>query len=207
MADRRRRRRRLQSQAQAEAPARAAPAPRPTRPAWGRLTRRQLALLLVFGLGLIPVEFYVLQQVLERPPGESTPEVAEIVLDGPDSPHALYTSIPPTSGPHVAKGAPWGVNEEPVPNELQVANLAEGGVIVQYNCPRGTSECEELVGKLTSLYAERYEGRKVLVAPGPAVADARIALTAWLRLQKLDAYREKTVTDFIDAFLDKRDQR
>lgn len=157
----------------------------------------------IAALAMIPVQYFILEKVLERPPGQSIAEVNEAVLAAVDSPHEPYSSIPPTSGPHVKDGAPWGMHTEPIPNEVQVANLAAGGVIIQYNCVRGTDECEEVVRRLEQLYAGRYAGRTVLIAPGPAVADARIALTAWTRLLKLASYRESAVTEFADAFLKK----
>ena len=44
---------------------------------------------------------------------------------------------PPTSGPHYSQLADWGIHDEPISNELQVQNLEDGGVMVQYNCPTG----------------------------------------------------------------------
>lgn len=59
--------------------------------------------------------------------------------------HPPYNSDPPTSGPHVGYIAPWGTHTVPIPKELQVHNLEDGGVAVPYNCPQG---CPELVEKL-----------------------------------------------------------
>jgi hypothetical protein len=39
-----------------------------------------------------------------------------------------YNSTPPTSGPHYGQLAAWGVHEQPLPNELQIHNLEDGGV-------------------------------------------------------------------------------
>ena len=53
-----------------------------------------------------------------------------------------YNSTPPTSGPHLPYIASWGIYTEPIPDQLQVHNLEDGGVLVQYNCPDG---CPDLV--------------------------------------------------------------
>ena len=156
---------------------------------------------MVVALGLIPLQVFVLQRVFERPPGQAIENAELKLLEDIGTPHEPYSSIPPTSGPHVASGAAWGIHTDPIPNEVQVANLVEGGVIVQYNCVPGTGECDDIVDKLTEIF-ERYADAKLLVAPGPAVADARIALTALNRLEKLESYRERPIVKCIEAHLD-----
>ena len=61
-------------------------------------------------------------------------------------PHVPYNSDPPTSGPHLPYIAPWGVHTEPIVRELQVHNLEDGGVMVQYHC---ATPCPDLVARLT----------------------------------------------------------
>jgi len=109
-------------------------------------------------------------------------------------PHPPYNSDPPTSGWHMGYLAPWGIHTEPIPKELQVHNLEDGGVLVQYNCPQG---CPDLVDKLRAIIA-RYD-RHVILAPYPGM-DKRIALTAWTRIDKFDEFDEKRVVRFIDAY-------
>src|SRR3989442_1089927 len=96
-----------------------------------------------------------------------------------DTPPDPYTPDPPTSGPHLPYIAPWGVHTRPIPTPLQVHNLEDGGVLVQYNC-----ECPELVEKLRAI-VRRYD-RHVILAPYPPMK-SRIVLTAWTRL---DAFEE-----------------
>jgi hypothetical protein len=90
--------------------------------------------------------------------------------------------------------APWGVHTEPVPRELQVHNLEDGGVVIQYNCPSG---CEDLVARLRAI-ANRYEDQ-VLLAPYPGMPH-RIALTAWTRIDAFDQFDEARIVRFIKAF-------
>ena len=174
-------------------------APRARSGAGMGLSRRQLLIFAAVMIALIPLEFIIMDKVFTGEPGQAIEEVESTILESPSSPHLPYSSIPPTSGARTERGVPWGVHEEPIPNEAQVANLWEGGVIVQYNCPLGSAECDELVENLRRIQSD-YQDRKVIVAPGPAIADAKVALSAWGRLEKLKSYREEPIRKFIEAF-------
>ncbi len=108
-----------------------------------------------------------------------------------------YNSNPPTSGPHLPMVANWGVHKEPVTKELQVHNLEDGGVVVQYNCPAADSGCTPLVDKLADV-ARRYD--RVLLAPYPGLSE-KIALTAWTRIDKMNDFDEKRIVRFIEAYI------
>ena len=109
-----------------------------------------------------------------------------------DAPHEPYNSDPPTSGPHVGYIAPWGVHTRPIPRELQVHNLEDGGVLVQYNC-----DCPEVVDKLAAI-VRKYD-RFVILAPYPSMK-SRIALTAWTRLDTMDEVDADRITRFIESY-------
>jgi hypothetical protein len=125
-------------------------------------------------------------------PGLALPDQGNRHIQHPGEPHEPYNSDPPTSGPHVPYLAPWGIHTRPIPPEVQVHNLEDGGVLVQYNC-----ECPELVAKLEAL-VRRYD-RFVILAPYPTMK-SRIALTAWTRLETLDEFDEGRIRRFIDAY-------
>ncbi len=127
-------------------------------------------------------------------PGRAVPVQPYPYLSGPGEPHPPYSSSPPTSGPRLAFIADWGVHRVPIPLELQAHNLEHGGVLLQYNCPRG---CPDLVEKMAALARERDF---VLVAPYPWMK-ARLALTAWGRLETLDGFDEPRIRAFLDAYL------
>jgi hypothetical protein len=125
-------------------------------------------------------------------------------------PHASYNSKPPTSGPHWSilgeAPVPWGIYREPVLDEAQVHNLEHGGVMIQYNC----RDCPDLVAQLEGFYNRysaarplpRYpQSTKLIVAPYYDMP-SRIALTAWGRIDTLDAYDEARITRFVDAYRD-----
>ena len=109
-------------------------------------------------------------------------------------PHVPYNSDPPTSGPHLPYVAPWGVHTVPIVKELQVHNLEDGGVVVQYHCPNG---CPELADKLAAI-VKGYD-RQVVLAPYPGMK-TRIALTAWTRLDAFDEFDEARIIRFIRAY-------
>jgi hypothetical protein len=125
-------------------------------------------------------------------PGVSVPSQGNAHIRTLTDPHPPYNSDPPTSGPHVSWLAPWGIHTTPVPKELQVHNLEDGGVFVQYAC-----ECPELVARLRAI-VERYP-TQVILAPYPGM-DRRIALTAWGRIDKFDEFDEQRVLRFIKAY-------
>ncbi len=124
--------------------------------------------------------------------------------------HDPYNSIPPTSGTHVGGKAQWGISDFPIPDELQLHNLEDGGVVVQYNCTpdvgsqnqatpsaAAQDECKKLVENLSSI-VKKYSD-KVLMAPYPKL-DTKIALTAWTRIDTLSDFDEERIQKFIKAF-------
>ena len=125
-------------------------------------------------------------------PGQKLPSQGNLHVQSVKEPHEPYNSTPPTSGPHLPYIAPWGVHTKPIENELQVHNLEDGGVMVQYNC-----DCPELVQKLAEI-VRRYD-RFVILAPYPTMK-SRIALTAWTRLERLEEFDDKRIRRFIDAY-------
>jgi len=122
------------------------------------------------------------------------PSLGNAHIPNPSAPHIPYNSDPPTSGPHTPYLADWGVHDRPIPKEVQVHNLEDGGVVMQYHCPEG---CPDLVEKLKSI-ARRYD--RIVLGPYPSM-DRRIALTAWRRLDTFDEFDERRVVRFIDAHI------
>ena len=115
-----------------------------------------------------------------------------------------YNSNPPTSGPHAAAPAPWGVSDLAVPKETAVHNMEHAGVVVWYNCNAGpmleTEDCATLRNDLSEVVApEVGSGRSVLMTPYPGM-DARIALTSWGYLDTFDEFDADRVRMFIETF-------
>ena len=126
-------------------------------------------------------------------PGREMPSMGNEHIEAPTSPHHPYNSDPPTSGPHVPYIAKWGVHQTPIPPELQVHNLEDGGVLIQYSC----KNCDALVAKL-----EAFAGPnpRVIVAPYPS-GKAPIALTAWGRIDTFDQLDPLRIERFIRAYM------
>ena len=103
-----------------------------------------------------------------------------------------YASDPPTSGPHFAGAASWGVHEQPISKALQVHNLEDSGILVQYHC----ADCDDLVRSLRDI-VRRYSD-KVILAPYPGMK-TRIALTAWSYIDAFDQFDERRIVRFIEA--------
>jgi Protein of unknown function (DUF3105) len=126
-------------------------------------------------------------------PGEFVASLGNAHIQTADTPHVPYNSDPPTSGPHLPYIAPWGVHTRPIPRELQVHNLEDGGVVVQYR-PECESQVLEPLKRLVTRYADH-----VVLAPYPGL-DRCVALTAWTRIDKLDTVDEGRIIRFIDAY-------
>ena len=88
----------------------------------------------------------------------------------------------------------WGIHTEPIAKELQVHNLEDGGVVVQYRC---ATPCPDLAEQLARI-VRRY-GTQVILAPYPEMR-TRIALTAWTRLDAFDDFDEASIVRFIRAY-------
>ncbi|MFQ5597729.1 MAG: DUF3105 domain-containing protein [Nitrospiria bacterium] len=145
----------------------------------------------------------------EGSPGKSVPTLGNKHIPSIRSPHEPYNTSPPTSGPHIHNVAKWGVYRQPLPDELQVHNLEDGGVLIQYHC----ESCQDLIKKLEKLgweYLKKAKQEKkaqgssryghIIVAPYLKM-DSVIALTAWGKIDTLDAYDEARIRRFVEAYI------
>jgi hypothetical protein len=127
--------------------------------------------------------------------GEKIANMGNRHIDSIGAEHESYNSNPPTSGPHVGNIAPWGVSKEIIPDELQIHNLEDGGVIIQYHADKISREDIETLETVV-----QESGRKhVIVAPRYDMEYA-IALTAWNRLLPLDHVDQEKIHQFIAAY-------
>jgi len=144
------------------------------------------------GVVVVAAVAYFAYRAVADLPGTSVPSQGNAHVQLATDPHPPYNSDPPTSGPHLPYLAPWGIHTKPIPKELQIHNLEDGGVVVQYSC-----ECPELVEKLASI-VKRYE-HGVILAPYPGMK-SKIALTAWTRIDTFDELDEARIVRFIKAY-------
>lgn len=149
------------------------------------------AALFVVGLG-----YWAYGKRTTGSPGEFVPSMGNRHIGPAEIGLTKYNSDPPTSGPHLPSPGRWGIYDSPLPKELLVHNLEDGGVIVYYNCPQTDAECKALVAKLAEIV--RKYGQTVL-APYPGLSH-KIALTAWSRIDKFNEFDEKRILRFIEAY-------
>lgn len=154
-----------------------------------RILYSSLVAAVVIGLLVL-----ILWAILKPQPGEYVASQGNAHITEAQMGQFTYNTTPPTSGPHLGSLARWGVHDEPIPNELQVHNLEDGGVMVQYDCADG---CPDLVAQLGELVEHYDEG--VILAPYPGM-DTRIALTAWQRTDRFDEFDEERIERFIHAY-------
>ena len=155
--------------------------------------RRQLIWIGTAVVALALVGFVALREVGRPHPGQEVRSLGNQHIGSDQVGTIVYNSTPPTSGPHLGQIARWGVHTEPIPNELQVHNLEDGGVMVQYDC----EDCDELVNQLAGVV--RRHDELVILAPYPDM-DSRIALTAWGRIDKFEEFDEARIATFIDTY-------
>jgi Protein of unknown function (DUF3105) len=131
-------------------------------------------------------------------PGQEVPTLPSPHIPYLGAPHPPYNSLPPTSGPHVPQTVAPGVYREAIPEELQVHALEHGHILIQYSAatPAGEVRLLEAVA--------RRDLRDVVVAPYGGLATG-IALTAWGRLEYLDAVDPPAIDAFIRAFAGRYD--
>lgn len=109
----------------------------------------------------------------------------------PQQPHNPYNSNPPTSGPHLAQPADWGVYQSELPDEQLVHNLEHGGIWISYkDIDPDTKAKLEAIGKANP--------GSVIITPR-ADNDSPIAIASWTRLEKLQSYDEAKILEFIKA--------
>lgn len=104
--------------------------------------------------------------------------------------HPAYNSNPPTSGPHYAQPARWGVYQSELPDEQLVHNLEHGGIWISYK------DIDDTI--ISSLEKIATSQPKIILEPR-SKNDAPIVLASWGRLQKFQTYDEQGILAFIEA--------
>jgi len=177
-----------------------------------RAARERRERLLIWGgaaLVVVVVGFLALRALNPASqPGTAVLSQGNEHVDTLDQTHAPYNTVPPTSGPHMGALAPWGISAEPIPNEFQVHNLEDGGVVIQYDCP--DDSCLELKTELTDFVTQLRADPKythLILAPYPGIRQTSasggkpVALTAWARILYLDGFDRQKMLEFIDAYI------
>ena len=127
------------------------------------------------------------QEIAENRPGEEVVELGrEHIAFGQT---AEYNSNPPTSGPHYAALANFGVYQEELLDGQVIHNLEHGGIWISYKDVDDETKAKiEEIGK-------RFPG-SVIVSPR-AENDALIVLASWARLLKMESFDEDLIIEYI----------
>ncbi|CAN5743216.1 hypothetical protein BH23ACT11_BH23ACT11_08310 [soil metagenome] len=150
-------------------------------------------IIVVGGVVLAVAVIIVVLALMSRQPGAAVDTLGNEHIESVNAQHEPYNTNPPTSGPHTEEMAPWGINTEPVPDENQIHNLEDGGIVIQY----GDGIQPGQVRALGTIVGD-YE--RVVLAPRPTLPEDQIAVTAWGRIMRLDTVDEDKIREFIKAF-------
>jgi tetratricopeptide (TPR) repeat protein len=148
---------------------------------------------------VVNIEDQLASIVGDNLPGRPVPDQGHDTIQ-PGTDHDAYNSVPPTSGPHYTVPAPWGAHSDPIQDEIQLRNLAAGGVIVQYDPDIDDELRQRLANMLRDLRIKLSYCRMIL-APYEGLSTP-IAVTAWNRILHLEEYDRDQIQVFVDTFID-----
>ncbi len=154
-----------------------------------------IGVCILLGIGTVLVVSFPKKPLITEP-GERLPDLGNDHIADLAVAHGAYNSVPPTSGPHLPRIAMWGVSTIQIPDELQVHNLEDGGVIIHYDPLRLDGTTIEKIQKLVSTFPQYVISEPYATPSLPAP----IVVTAWTRIQKFDTYDEEKIKIFIDAY-------
>jgi drug/metabolite transporter (DMT)-like permease len=116
-------------------------------------------------------------------PEPINPDLRHVITGGAEP---VYTTDPPTSGPHTPGATPQGVLDHPLSRPSQVGALEGGIVLLQYR-DLSADELQSLSGLVTD---------NVVVAPNVSLPD-RVVATAWLFKQTCSGVDAAALRGFI----------
>lgn len=110
-----------------------------------------------------------------------------------------YNTEPPTSGEHWSSSvppapAPWGIKDSMLQREVTTHNLEHGGIVIAYN-NLSLAETDQLKSIVRALLNGTYH--KIVLEPYPPLGDAKIALTSWRWLLKLQSVDQIQIVQFV----------
>jgi hypothetical protein len=145
------------------------------------------------------IEDQLAEIVGDNLPGRPVPDQGHAII-APGTTHADYNSVPPTSGWHYTVPADWGAHATPIQNEIQLRNLAAGGVIVQYD-PNIDETLRESLATMQREFRQIFSFCKLILAPYEGLSTP-IVVTAWNRILQLEEYDRTQIQVFVDTFID-----
>ncbi|MDI1446176.1 DUF3105 domain-containing protein [Polyangium sp. 6x1] len=116
----------------------------------------------------------------------------------------VYSTNPPTSGPHYPSWAAFKWYDAPVPRGFLVHSMEHGAVVISYHCEGGcASELATLAAFLDArpadpLCAAPLKAR-IIVVPDPEL-DVRFAAAGWGALLRADCLDTAALGAFLDTY-------
>jgi hypothetical protein len=113
---------------------------------------------------------------------------------------------PPSSGPHYAARAPYGVSASPVPPGNWIHALEHGGIAVLFRCADEAS-CSAIAARVDAEVYRRARpgafGEAKLVGTPYQEMDSPFVAVAWGRILRLEALDPERILAFYDRYLDR----
>jgi hypothetical protein len=168
-----------------------------------QLNKAKKWLLLILTMAGISFLFY--RQASKPLPGELMADQGREHVA--DISNFSYNSNPPTSGPHYPDWTRRGIFNEDANDGNLIHSLEHGYVIVSYNCEQfgEGANCADLQAFLSQFF-EANQSLRLIVVPRSTL-DVPVALTAWNRILKLNAWDEEQAASFAKAFNNKGPER
>ncbi|MBA2563981.1 MAG: DUF3105 domain-containing protein [Gemmatimonadetes bacterium] len=131
--------------------------------------------------------------------------------EGPRTPHLAegaelpQRQRPPSSGPHYASRASYGVSITPVEPGNWIHAAEHGGVVILFKCG-GPDECTAIADRLSSEVYEparngRFNERKLVITPYQDM-NVPVMAVAWRRLLEMSEIDASQLLAFYDRYLD-----
>lgn len=162
---------------------------------------RRIGIVAAIAVLLLGGAFALIMREVTKP-GERVAVMPSPHLQSPTEPHAAYNTDPPTSGPHWEEIPEWKVYTVPITDELQVHGLEDGGVIIHHKPEPELDKAivDRLAGIATSYHEQESPNNHVVMAPDPNLSHP-IVLTAWGRIDRLEAFDEARIRRFISEYV------
>ena len=159
------------------------------------------------GVGLAVIGLVALGSGVGQPDvGVSAPFEGGVGVHLPSGAALPQRNRPPSSGPHYAERAAYGVFDSPVTAGSWLHALEHGGITVLFKCST-PAECSATASRLrTQVYDPAKNGafgeRKLVITPYQEM-DSPVAAVAWGRILELQEIDPAQLLAFYDRYLDR----
>jgi hypothetical protein len=166
---------------------------------------RRWTVLGVIGVAVVAGVVYVTGAALPQL-GEAAPMEGGVGVHLQDGAPLPQRNRPPSSGPHYAGRAAYGVSSAPIPPGNWIHALEHGGIAVLFRCPDEDS-CSATAKRVDAEVYRRARpgafGEPKLVGTPYQEMDSPFAAVAWGRILRLEVLDAGQILAFYDRYLDR----